>query len=150
METIETHTIVRPKSSYWESWLGRGSELFACTVFNLAIFFCIALCFLQSRSHKLFKTPNILKIRFEITFLHRFSEKIFFENFWKTENCENFSKIFHEKSKMSKFLKNQFFRFSDKFSTFSIYREKFSKNFHNFQFFKKFKKIFFLKIDVKM
>ena len=57
---------------------GRGSELFACTVFNLPIYFCPALCFFQSRSHKLFKTPNILKIRFENTFLRRFSEKKLF------------------------------------------------------------------------
>ena len=45
----------------WE----RGSELFAYTVFDFSIYFCLTLCFLQSRSRKLFKTPNILKIRFE-------------------------------------------------------------------------------------
>ena len=81
---------------------GRGSELFACTVFNLSIYFCLALCFLQSRSHKLFKTPNILKIRFEITFLHRFSEKSFSKIFEKLKISEHF----REKSKMLKiFLK---------------------------------------------
>ena len=87
---------------------GRGSELFACTVFNLSIYFCLALCFLQSRSHKLFKTPNILKIRFEITFLHWFPKKYdflkilknwklwkFFEHFcMKNRKC----RIFFEKS----------------------------------------------------
>ena len=56
----------------------RGSELFACTVFKLPIYLFLALCFLQSRSHKLFKTPNILKIRFENKSLHRFSEKHIF------------------------------------------------------------------------
>ena len=54
---------------------GRGIELFAYTVFNLPIYFYLALCFLQSRSSKLFKTPNILKIRFENIFLHQFYEK---------------------------------------------------------------------------
>ena len=73
---------------------GRGSELFACTVFNLSIYFCLEFCFLQSTSHKLFKTPNILKIRFENTFLRQFSEKIIFGIFWKTENVETFSKNF--------------------------------------------------------
>ena len=76
---------------------GRGSELFACTVFKLPIYFFLALCFLQSRSHKLFKTPNFLKIRFENQFLHWFSEKnIFFEK------LKNF--------KMVKKLKNGFSR----------------------------------------
>ena len=49
---------------------GTGSELFACTVFNLPIYVCLALCFLQSRSHKLFKTPKKLKIHFENIFVH--------------------------------------------------------------------------------
>ena len=74
---------------------GGRSEPFACTVFNLFIYFCLALCFLQRRSHKLFKTPNILKTRFENTFLQRF----FFFNFWK--NLKISRKI--RKSEKSKF-----------------------------------------------
>ena len=75
---------------------GRGSELFACPVFNLSIYFCLALCFLQSRSHKLFKTPKNLKIHFENIFLHRFSEK----NNWGIFEKLKISDFFGEKSKM--------------------------------------------------
>ena len=63
MKTVETHTIVRPTSKYWESWLGRGSEVCVCTIFNLSIYF-VSRCVFEKyiRNHKLFKTPNILKI----------------------------------------------------------------------------------------
>ena len=99
---------------------GRGSELFACTVFNLSIYFCLALCFLQSRSHKLFKTPNILKIRFENKSLHRFFRKIFLGIFEKLK----ISNFFREKSKMLNIFPK-------------IWKINFFNNFQHFRFFAK-------------
>ena len=107
---------------------GRGSELFACTVFNLSIYFCLALCFLQSRSHKLFKTPNILKIRFEkkITSICRKNKCIFF---WKTEMFCFFSRKIENFSKFSKIWFFGFFGFFGKFSKkIAFSRKKYKKN----------------------
>ena len=125
METVETRTIVSLNPATERVGWGRGSELFACPVFNLSIYFCLALCFLQSRSHTLFKTPNILKIRFEITFLHRFPEKSFSKNFEKLQISENF----REKSKMLKmFLKNRFFGLRGKIIIFNFPRKFFGNS----------------------
>ena len=120
---------------------GRGSELFACTVFNLSIYFCLALCFfVQSRSHKLFKTPNILKIRFENTVLHRFSETKNSKNFGKLKISKMFRKIFAKNQNccFCFFPENQTFKknifdfsrnFFGKFSKFSVFQKFWKKKF---------------------
>ena len=112
----------------------RGSELFACTVFNMSIYFCLALCFLQSRSHKLFKTPNFLKIRFENQFLHWFSEKNIFWEFLKNWKILTFFAKNRKCWKLSKKLIFQIFGkmynifdFSQKSSKCSVFQKN-SKN----------------------
>ena len=94
---------------------------FACTVLNLSIYFCLALCFLRSRSHKLFKTPKNLKIYFENIFLRWFFEKRYF--FWKSENFWTF---FAKNRKVGIFWKkNVFSDFRENFNIFDFSRKKF-------------------------
>ncbi len=115
---------------------------FACTVLNLSIYFCLALCFLRSRSHKLFKTPKILKIYFENIFLRWFFEK-------KMKIFENLKIFGHFSRKIEKL------KIFEKKYVFSDFRENFNifdfsrKKFEIFSFSKIFKKIFFRKIGVK-
>ena len=134
METVETHTIARPKSSYW--WGGVANCLPAQFLICSSIFAsrCV-FCKVEVISFS--KHPTFWKSVSKINFYIDFPKKIFFRKFLKSWNFEKFPTFFREKSKM---FESWVFK---KKSTFSIFSRKNFKNFRNFQFFKNFRKYFF-------